>query len=318
MKSALPRYLLTVFAVGVILCVSPWIGPELSAEQGEFVFWQLRVPRVLMACLVGATLGSSGAAYQTLFSNSLATPSTVGTTAGAALGALIAVLWGSGSLLSMSLVTVFAFLGALAVTMFIAAIASSGRASVNDVLLAGVAITLAAGALSMGLQFQADMASTFEAVRWSLGNLAQVGYRGVVMLAPFAIISVAVILSQSRALDSLVLGEEKAASQGVDVVRVRTIVLGVGALGVGAAVAWCGPISFVGLIVPHLVRMWFGASRRVLVPLSALCGAGFLVLCDTFARTVFSGRDLPVGVMTAAIGAPLLLWLILRMRTVKG
>ena len=173
-------------------------------------------------------------------------------------------------------------------------------------------MTLASGAISTGLQFQADMASTFEAVRWSLGNLAQVGYRGITMIVPFALVSVIPTLAYVRALDSLMLGEDKAKSQGVSVVKVRTLILGVGALGVGACVAWCGPIAFVGLIVPHLVRMGFGASRRVLVPMSAIAGAGFLVLCDTIARVCLDGRELPVGVMTAGIGAPLLIWLIIQ------
>ena len=210
------------------------------------------------------------------------------------------------------LIAISAFVGALVVTFFIAAIASSGRAQIHDVLLAGIAMTLASGAISTGLQFQADIASTFEAVRWSLGNLAQVGYRGVAMILPFALVSVVTTLAYVRALESMMLGEDKAKSQGVSVVRVRTLVLGVGALGVGACVAWCGPIAFVGLIVPHLVRMGFGASRRILVPMSAISGAGFLVLCDTVARVCLTGRELPVGVMTAGIGAPLLIWLIIQ------
>jgi len=309
------RWVIGCVGVVLVLLVCPWIGPSFSADQMDFVFWQLRVPRVLMAAMVGTVLASCGAAYQTVFSNPLATPSTVGTTAGAALGALVAVLIGGKGVTLMPLIALCAFGGALAVTVLIAGIASSGRASIHDVLLAGIAITLAAGALSMGLQYQADMAATFEAVRWSLGNLSQVGYRGVWMLAPFAVLTVAVTLGHVRALESMVLGEARAQSQGVSVVRVRTLLLGVGAIGVGATVAWCGPISFVGLIVPHLVRMGVGSSRRVLLPMSAISGAGFLVVCDTIARTCIPGRDLPVGVMTAAIGAPLLLWLILGGRT---
>ena len=210
------------------------------------------------------------------------------------------------------MVALCAFAGALIVTFSIAYIAASGRARIHDVLLAGIAMTLAAGAISTGLQFQADMASTFEAVRWSLGNLAQVGYQGVAMLAPFAVVTVLTMLMHARALESMMLGEEKARSQGVSVVRVRTLVLGIGALGVGACVAWCGPIAFVGLIVPHFARMLFGASRRLLLPMSAVMGAGFLVLCDTVARTCLDGRELPVGVMTSGIGAPLLIWMITR------
>ena len=305
-------YLGAIFVVAGIVTLCPWIGPDIAPEQFEFVFWKLRVPRVLMAALVGMVLGICGASYQTIFSNVLATPSTVGTTAGAALGALIAVLVGGLGTTSIPMVAMCAFAGALVVTFCISYIAASGRARIHDVLLAGIAMTLAAGAISTGLQFQADMASTFEAVRWSLGNLAQVGYQGVAMLAPFALITVVTMLMHSRALESMMLGEEKARSQGVSVVRVRTLVLGVGALGVGACVAWCGPIACVGLIVPHFARMLFGASRRLLLPMSAVMGAGFLVLCDTVARTCLDGRELPVGVMTSGIGAPLLIWMITR------
>ncbi|MGB0592301.1 MAG: FecCD family ABC transporter permease [Myxococcota bacterium] len=293
------------------LAVGPWIGPQMPVESADFILWQLRVPRVLVGALVGAVLGIVGAAYQTIFGNPLATPSTVGTTAGAVLGALIAVvLLDGGHVGGVPVLALAAFLGALAVTLIVAMVASSGRASTSDVLLAGIAITLAASAMASGLQFQADMAATFQAVRWSLGHLGQLGFDGLWTLLPFAAVAVVAILSQTRALDAMVAGESLAETQGVDVVRVRTLVLGVGALGVGAAVALCGPIAFVGLIVPHLVRLWLTGSRRVLLPMSALVGAALLVLCDGLARVLIEGRELPVGVLTAALGAPLLLWLV--------
>ena len=245
------------------------------------------------------------------FGNPLATPSTVGTTAGAVLGALVAVVLLDGGVVGgVSVLALAAFLGALAVTLVVAMVASSGRASTSDVLLAGIAITLAASAMASGLQFQADMAATFQAVRWSLGHLGQLGFDGLWTLLPFAIVAIVAIISQTRALDAMVAGEALAETQGVDVVRVRTLVLGVGALGVGATVALCGPIAFVGLIVPHLVRLWLTGSRRVLLPMSALVGAALLVLCDGLARVLLDGRELPVGVLTAALGAPLLLWLV--------
>ena len=298
----------------LILGLAPFIGPALSGEQGEFILWQLRIPRAVMATMVGATLGLSGAVYQTLFANPLATPSTVGTTAGAALGALIAIVLVGPVGAGIPVVAGAAFLGALGVTLFIASIAASGRARVNDVLLAGIAITLAAGALSTGLQLRADMAATFRAVQWSLGNLAEVGYSGVLLLTPFVLLSCAVLLSQTRAMEALVAGETRAHSQGVSVTRVRTLGLGAGALGVGACVAWCGPIAFVGLIVPHLVRLTLGASRRVLLPMSAILGASFLTLCDAIGRVALPGQELPAGVVTAALGAPLLVWLVARQR----
>lgn len=297
----------------LVICVAPWMGAPIHAEHGDFILMELRVPRVLLGVIVGAMLGLTGAVYQAVFDNPLATPSTVGTTAGASLGALSVLVLLPGSS-SLPMVSIAAFAGALVVTFAIAAIAASGRARINDVLLAGIAISLAAGAITTGLQFQADIAATFEAVRWSLGQLTQVGYSGVELLAPVAVVCIAVLLSQTRALESMIGGEERAHAQGVNVRRTRTIALATGALGVGACVAWCGPIAFVGLIVPHLVRLGIGATRRILFPMSALVGAAFLVLCDGIARVMMPNHDLPVGVVTAMLGAPLLVWLVTRRR----
>jgi iron complex transport system permease protein len=296
----------------LVIAAAPFVGASLQGDDSGFILLQLRLPRTLLGALVGATLGLTGAAYQALFDNPLATPSTVGTTAGATLGALAVLVLLPGSQMGLPAVTLAAFAGALVVTFAIAAIAASGRASMNDVLLAGIAITLATGAVTTGLQFQADMAATFEAVRWSLGHLTQVGYRGVIMLAPVTVVCALILLFQVRALESMLGGEERAHAQGVDVRRTRTICLAFGAIGVGACVAWCGPIAFVGLIVPHLVRLSLGSTRRVLLPMSALVGSSFLVFCDALARCVVPGQDLPVGVVTASLGAPLLVFLVAR------
>lgn len=312
------RRVVIVVVIGVLLIlVAPFLGPSLDGETGQFILWQLRVPRVLMAILVGSTLATVGAVYQTLLANPLAAPSTVGTTAGATLGALVAVLFlPAAGWAGLPVVAVAAFGGALFVTFLLTTLAQNGRVSVNDVLLLGVAISLAAGAVSAGLQYVADQTSLAVAIRWSLGHLPQVGYDGILFLVPWVAVCLGILLRQTRALESWVAGEEVAHAQGVDVVRLRTIGLGVGALGVSAVVAWCGPIAFVGLIVPHIVRRAFGSSRRVLIPASAFSGAVFLVACDTSARLLFPGRELPVGVLTAAIGAPLLVYLVSRRRGV--
>jgi iron complex transport system permease protein len=266
-----------------------------------------------MGVLVGSTLGLTGAVYQTIFANPLATPSTVGTTAGAALGALfVLVFFPTATFAGMPIVAVAAFGGALTVTAFISSIAASGRARVNDVLLAGIAISLAASALTTGVQSQAGMGATFASVRWALGHLAQVGFQGAQILAPIVAITALILLAQIPALQAMVAGEDRAHAQGVNIRRLRTICLGVGALGVGACVAWCGPIAFVGLIVPHIVRLTLGAARRVLLPASMIFGGAFLVLCDTIGRVIVPSQDLPVGVVTAAIGAPLLVALIVK------
>jgi ABC-type Fe3+-siderophore transport system permease subunit len=298
------------------LCAAAvFIGPSFGGAQGEFVLWQLRVPRVLAGVLVGGTLGLVGAAFQALFQNDLATPSTVGTTAGATLGALVALVfnWGPGASF-LPVATLFAFIGAALASLAVALVALRGYARMSDVLLAGIAITLASSALSQGVQSVADMRALFAATQWALGQLPQLGYGGVQFLGPLVIVSTLLVLSQARPLQVLSLGEELAHAQGVQVRRVRLVVLLGGALGVAGCVAWCGPIAFVGLIVPHLVRLTTGPQLRTLLPLSGVCGAGFLVTCDTLARVVWSERELPVGVLTATLGAPLLFVLVLRKR----
>lgn len=305
------RVALLVGAVGAVLLVVPFIGPPLPEHGADFVLRELRLPRVLLGALVGAVLSATGAAFQAVFENPLATPSTVGTTAGASLGALLVLVLAPTAL---PVVALGAFLGAALVSFGIAALASRRQLRVEDLLLAGIAITLGAGAVTTGLQVTADAATTMAAVRWSLGSVATVGFGKATWMVLPAAVGVLGLTSQGRALESMAAGSARAASQGVDLRRVRVVVLGVGSLAVGACVALCGPIAFVGLVVPHLVRLALGGNPRTLVPLSALAGAGFLPLADALARVVIPGRDLPVGVLTAALGAPALLVLLLRRR----
>jgi ABC-type Fe3+-siderophore transport system permease subunit len=307
-------------AVVVVLCViacgiAPFLGPPATGAQGAFVFWQLRVPRLLVAMMVGGTLSLVGGSFQIIFGNPLASESTIGTISGAALGALLAFL--SGATIGPSglpIVVLGAFLGALAVTFALTALAAHGRARTSDLLLAGIALSLAASAISSVLQSMATATATVAAAQWSLGQLVQVGYRGVLLLVPFTTGVVGVLLLRARAFATLAAGEEQAYSQGVDIRRLRAVTLGIGALGVGACVAWCGPIPFVGLIVPHAIRLLFPSHRRFFLPLVAVGGATFLAMCDTAARLVFPGREVPVGAVTAILGAPTLIWLVLRRR----
>jgi ABC-type Fe3+-siderophore transport system permease subunit len=307
----------TVFVVAALALatLSLWIGPSFSGETRDFVFFQLRLPRLLVGALVGATLSISGAAFQAVFNNALATPSTVGTTAGATLGALLALCLDlGGGMFGVSLLTAAAFGGALLTTLLVSGLAASGRLSKNDVLLAGIAVTLAASALASGVQFASDSRALVAAAQWSLGQLPQVGYRGVFLIGPFTAITLFGLLALGRPLQNLALGEDVAQTQGVNVARLRFLVLLVASLGVAACVAWCGPIAFVGLIVPHLVRLLVGPNLRSLLPLSFIGGAAFLVLCDGIARVTLPGRELPVGVITAALGAPALVFLVSRSR----
>lgn len=307
------RVALFVAASALAIALSLFAGPSFSGETRDFVLWQLRLPRLLVGGLVGATLSISGAAFQAVFNNALATPSTVGTTAGATLGALLALsLDLDTGVLGLSVLTAAAFTGALVTTLLVSGLSASGRLSKNDVLLAGIAVTLAASALSSGVQFASDARALVAAAQWSLGQLPQVGYRGVLLIAPFAATTLLGLLWLGRPLQNLALGEDLAHAQGVSVARLRFQVLLVASLGVAACVAWCGPIAFVGLIVPHLIRLLVGPSLRSLLPLSFVGGAAFLVLCDALSRLIFPGRELPVGVITAALGAPALVFLVSR------
>ncbi|NVJ26743.1 iron ABC transporter permease [Myxococcus sp. AM011] len=307
------RLVVMLAVCALVIAVAPFIGPPMPPDARDFILWQLRIPRTLMALVVGGTLSLVGAVYQSLFSNPLAAPSTIGTTAGATLGALVAIVLGARTALwGLPLITGAAFAGALGVSLLVAAIAAGRNVRMNDLVLAGIAFSMAAGAISTGVQFSADSAELLTAMRWTMGHLPQVGYQNIVMLLPIAAVSVVGLLTLTRALEVFISGEEHAESQGVNVRAVRMASIGLGALGVAGCVAWCGPIAFVELIVPHIVRRVLGVSRRVLLPCSVVVGASFLVLCDAVARIIFPGKETPVGLVTAALGTPLLIYLVAR------
>ncbi len=307
------RAIVVIVACFVLFAAAVFLGASLGGPEGDFILWQLRLPRALVGALVGATLALVGAVFQALFQNPLATSDTVGTTAGATLGALAALALGdSHSVQGLPLVTVSAFAGALGASFLVASFASSRRAHSSDVLLAGIAVTLATSAIASGIQYVSDSRALFAATQWALGQLPQVGYRGVLLLLPVCAFSCVGLLTLTRNLQAFALGEELAHSQGVNVPRLRFVALALGSLGVAACVAWCGPIAFVGLIVPHLVRALLGSSYRVLLPMSLVLGAALLVTCDAFARLIVPGRELPVGIVTAALGAPALVALVAR------
>jgi ABC-type Fe3+-siderophore transport system permease subunit len=285
-----------------------------EASARSFVFLELRLPRLLIGLWVGAVLGASGAAFQSLFQNPLATPSTLGTTAGASLFALLALVVPAKLLPSVPVVTLFSFTGALITTFFVAGVALRRGSRLEEVLLAGVAISLAAGAISQALHLVLDAHQLFAAVQWSLGQLPQVGYDRVLWLSLPSAATLGVLFLRRRAIALSALGDDYATSLGVDTRRIRLEVLVVTCLGLGATVALTGPILFVGLIVPHVLRRALHPSPSALLPLSALGGAAFLVASDFVGRELISGREIPVGVVTAGIGAPLLFYLVVTPR----
>jgi len=306
-SGALRFALLILLLVAVSALALFWRLPE---NASSFVLWQLRAPRLLVGVLAGSQLALVGAAYQTLFRNPLAEASTLGTTAGAALGALLSLTLDLRGVGAFAATSVFSFAGATIASLFLLHVAASARARLEEVLLAGVAITLATSAVAQTVQALTDPDRLFSATMWSLGQLPQVGFERVSAGLVPVLAATALLLRRRRALGAMLLGEQWARSVGVPTRRVRLEVLLASCLGVSVIVALCGPIAFVGLIVPHLARPLVRGQAQALLPVSALLGASFLTLSDLCARHLLPARELPVGALTAAFGAPLLLWII--------
>lgn len=289
-------------------------------EQAELILAQIRLPRTLLGCAVGAVLALCGVAMQGLFRNPLADPGLVGVSSGAALGAAIAIV---GSTFVPALVpgwepyvlSVFAFVGGLVVTLLVYRLGRrNGQTHVATMLLAGIALTALAGAVVGLFTYLADDRTLRSLTFWNLGSLNGASYA---RLWPLLLITVAVALwlpRRAKALNALLLGESEARHLGFDVERVKRELVICSALGVGAAVAAAGLIGFVGLVVPHLMRLLVGPDHRLLLPASALAGASLLLLADVAARLVIAPAELPIGIVTALLGAPFFLYLLLRER----
>jgi iron complex transport system permease protein len=279
------------------------------------VFFIARLPRVLAAALVGGALAVAGVIFQAMLRNPLASPDTLGVSAGAALGAMIAITFHvDATAFGVPAVPLASFLGsagALAIVYGMAEARSRGTSSAV-LLLAGVALTALLGAAVRFIQVVADFADTFRTVRWMMGSLDVASYGPIgAALVPLAL-AAAAIVPLPRVLDLLSLGSDAAEARGVDVRRSERTALVGASLATGAAVSLGGPVPFVGIIVPHIVRLIVGADHRLVLPASALFGAAFLVICDVFARTAFAPVELPVGTVTAVLGGPFFLWLLFR------
>jgi iron complex transport system permease protein len=277
-------------------------------SQAAIIIGQIRLPRVLLAAIVGAILASSGAAMQGLFRNPLADPSLIGVTAGASLGAsVMIVINGSmvAGLTGLALVSVGAFIGGLLSVLLVYRLATSPNGtSVATMLLAGIAITALAGSVGNLLEFYADNEILRRISLWRMGGLDGADYPRLLVGCLVGGSVLFALPKFSRALNALLLGESEARHLGIDVARVKLGLIVCVAIGVGTAVALAGTIAFVGLIVPHMVRMITGPDHRTLLPAAALAGACLLVLADTIARLVLAPTELPVGVVTAVIGVP--------------
>lgn len=288
------------------------------SEREAAILWELRVPRVALAGLVGAMLAMAGASYQGVFRNPLADPYLLGVAAGAGLGATLAVAYlpGRGAW-PVDPLPVAAFLGALGGVGATYLLGRSGARtrSTATLILAGVAVAAFLTAVQTYLQ-QRNADTLQEVYAWILGTLGTVGWREVIVILPYVAVSGAALLLHRRLLDVLSVGDEEADSLGIRAARVRLVVVAAATLGTAAAVATSGLIGFVGIIVPHAVRLVMGSSYRLILPLSLILGAAFLILADLLGRTLIAPAEIPIGVITALFGAPFFVLVLRRTRRV--
>ncbi len=288
--------------------------PRSVSARDMGVVWQLRIPRALLGALVGASLAMAGVVLQGLFGNPLADPGIVGVSQGASLGAVAAIVLGAGAF-GTWLIPLAAFGGGAGATTLIYLLARPGRnEGTATLLLVGIAIGAACSAAVGFLTYIASESELQSLVFWQMGSLAQSGWADVAAVAPVFVIGLLALWRLATPLDMLALGERQARHIGLDVARTRLLLVVFSALLVGAAVAFAGSIGFVGLVVPHLVRMLAGPGHRWLLPLSGVTGALLIVVADTAARTLDPPSEIPLGLFSAALGAPFFLWLVLRHR----
>lgn len=299
----------------------PWqeIPNLLFANQAENsllhnVLLDIRIPRVLFSALTGATLAITGVTIQALFRNPLAEPGLIGISSGAALGAVIAIVMGLGDFF---VIAGFAFTGSLIATWLAYAIGARYR-GVAGLLLAGIAINAIAGSLIGVFSYIANDTELRDLTFWSMGSLAAASWQNLLYIGPWVLLLLLYLLTQWRALNALLLGEREAIHLGFDLIPIRRRLIIVTALIIGPLIAITGGIGFVGLVVPHLVRMIFGANHRIILPVSIIVGALLLTLADLFARVVIVPAELPIGIVTSLIGGPFFFWLLLRARTIPN
>jgi iron complex transport system permease protein len=313
-----------------VLLGCPFVGPTVISYQKVFqsltpsvdnqdaqIFFSVRLSRVLLALLAGSAMACAGVIFQAVLRNPLACPFTLGVAGGSSFGAVVAILLGFDlSVGGFSAVTFFAFAGALFSIGLVYALASILRSyAAVTLLLAGIAISYFFNALVLLAYYVADFTQAYSMMHWLIGSLDVIDFGSIEKLSVLMGIGFLILLSFSRELNLLSAGEELAKAKGVSTVWVIVISIMTASLMTSAVVALTGPIAFVGLIIPHIYRIWIGNDHRFLLPCSALGGAAFLTLCDTVARSFFGPTEIPVGVFTALIGVPVLLWLLFHRRS---
>lgn len=319
-----PRIVVLLGLSLLVVAVAPMIGMHLiplaavvdpfGQEPASVILWQIRLPRVFVAFVGGAGLALGGAAFQAIFRNPLATPYTLGVASGAALGVAFVTRLGLSMVWAGTwIVPAAAFIGSLlavGVVWYVAKLRPDFSTTI--LLLAGVAMTFFFSSLILFLQYTANLGDSFRIVRWLMGGLGEARWQALVVMVPSVVVGSLVVGWRVRDLDLLMVGSEIAAGRGVDVSRTRTAVFLGTSLVVAAVVSVCGPIGFVGMMAPHICRLLVGSHHRILLPVSMIFGGTFLVACDTVARTVLAPVEIPVGVITAFLGGPFFLWLLVR------
>jgi iron complex transport system permease protein len=316
-------------ALALATClVAPLVGSTSISLAGVFdrsipfadnvdaqIFWVARMPRVLAGALVGAALAAAGVVFQAMLRNPLATPFTLGVSAGASLGAMLALVLGlsvtSGWLSPIPLASLAGATLAAAIVYRLATLESRAM-STTVLLLAGVTLNSFFSALIMFVQYIADFAQVYRATRWLMGDLDVGSFTPIVAATPLIVVAFGMFAMLPSSLNLLSVGSDAAAARGVDVGRTQRLAFVSASLATSAAVSLAGPIGFIGIVVPHLVRLMVGVDHRVVLPASALFGAAFLVVCDLGARTLLAPIEIPVGVITALLGGPFFLWLLVR------
>jgi iron complex transport system permease protein len=312
------------------LCITPLIGSSeislarafsstlaISNNVDANILFQVRLPRILLGALTGAALSVAGAIFQALLRNDLAAPFTLGVSSGAALGAVIAIALNLNfAILGFSVISLFSFLGSLGAIFLVFSLVRTrhGEFPTAVLLLAGVTANFFFAAMVMFIHYMSDFSQSFQIIRWLMGGLDITDYKTILSVCPVVFLGIFILMFISRDMNLISTGVHSASSRGVNVGRIQKVGFITASLITGTVVATCGPIGFVGLIVPHIVRLFVGPDLRILIPASMLFGASFLIICDTFARTLLAPTEIPVGIITAMLGGPFFIWLLKRKR----
>lgn len=319
MKKTIILCALALLAIATLL-ITPMIGMKFiplaelwSTSMDANILRNIRIPRTLTAFLVGSALALSGMTFQAMFRNPLATPFTLGTASGASLGAALYIRFGLAfSLFGIAGISFAAFTGSLlAVGLVYGLTRIKSGFSTATLLLAGVAVSFFFSSLILFIHYISGFANSFRILRWMMGSVDLTGYSGLLDMLPFVALGTLLLLLFANELNLLLTGDDIAAGRGLNVARTKKILFTAASLMIGGVVAFCGPIGFVGMMAPHISRLLIGNNHRLLIPATLLFGGSFLVLCDTLARTLIAPVEMPVGVITALLGGPFFLILLL-------